>query len=120
MRSDLDMSFVEIVFAALHRRWFFDDRLAFDDVDVWFPIIDDLRFGCLTGRVDLFLTDERRVTVEIRICKPLRRRTGIIDDVEPKFSVIIAHARSAPDDLFELGQRADDAGDHDVLTSGRI
>src|SRR6266542_1179021 len=115
------MAFIEIIFPAPYRRPFIDDdRSLILPFERRQTIVDDLLLGCLTSSVDLFLTDERRVAVEIRVCKPLRRRTGIIDDVEPKFSVIIAHARSAPDDLFELGQRADDAGDHDVLTSGRI
>src|SRR6266542_4221583 len=99
------MAFIEIIFPALNRRPFIDDDrslvLPFERRQT---IVDDLLLGCLTSRIDLFLTDERRVAVEIRVCKPLRSRTGIIDDVEPKFSVIIAHTRSASVDLFKLGQ----------------
>src|SRR6266581_8395897 len=114
------MAFIEIIFPSLNWRRFFDDGLAFDDVDVRFPVINDIYSCCLTFFVDLFLSDERRIAIEVRVCEPLRRRTGVIDDVEPKLAVVVAHPCSAPDDLFKLRQRADDTGDHDVLTSRGI
>src|SRR5438552_6255248 len=114
------MAFIEIVFPSLNRRWFFDDRFAFDDVDVRPSVVDYLLLCYFTGRVDFFLSNECWVAIEIRVCEPLRRRTGVIDDVEPKLAVVVAHPCSAPDNLFKLGQRADDSGDHYVLTSGRI
>ena len=46
------MAFIEIVFPSLNRRWFFDDRFAFDDVDVRPSVVDYLLLCYFTGRVD--------------------------------------------------------------------
>src|SRR5438034_9896431 len=105
------MPFVEIIFPSLNRRRFIDDDRSLVLPFEWRQtIVDDLLFGCVTSSVDLFLTDERWVAVEIRVGKPLRSRARVIDDVEPKLPVIIANTSAAPDDLFEFGQRANDAG----------
>src|SRR5213592_3542222 len=106
------MALIKIIFPSLNRRRFLDDRFAFDDVDGRLSVIDNILFNFLPRCIDLFLADERWLTVKRRVREPLRRRTSVIDDVEPKLAVIIAHPRSAPDDLFELGQRPDDTGDH--------
>src|SRR5437899_12996490 len=115
------MAFIEIIFPALNRRSFInEDRSLVLSFELRQTIVNDLLLGCLASSVDLLLTDERRVAVEVGVCEPLRRRTGVIDDVEPKLAVVVAHPCSAPDDLFKLRQRADDTGDHDVLTSRGI
>src|SRR6266487_6301319 len=106
------MPFVEIIFPTPNRRRFLDDRFAFDDVDGRLSIIDDLLFNFLTRCIDFFFADERWITVELTISEVACRGTCVIDNVEPEFAVIIAHPRSAPDDLLEFGHRTDHTGDN--------
>src|SRR2546427_1553995 len=114
------MPFIEVIFPSLNRRRFLDDRLALYFVDVWHTIIDDLLFGFLTSFINFLLAYEYWITIELRIGESLRRRTGVIDDVKPQLSVVVAHACSAPDDLFEFGQRTNDASDYDVFACRSI
>ena len=80
-----------------------------------FGLFDDLTLG-----VDRFLPRAGRFAVEIGIGELLRRRAGIVDDVEGELAVIGAQARAAPDDLLELRHGADDPRQHDVLAGRSV
>ena len=70
--------------------------------------------------VDLLFGDQRRIAVEIRVGKQPCGRAGVVEDVEEQLAVVVADAGAAADDLLELGHRADDARQHDVLAGRRI
>ena len=70
--------------------------------------------------VDFLLGNELGIAVEFRVGEMARGRAGVVEDVEEELAVVLAHARAAPDDLLELGHRADDADEHDVLDHRRV
>ena len=78
MRSDLDASFVEIVFTSFNRRRFLDNWLALDNVDRRLSVIDNILFNFLTRCIDFFFADEGWITVELTIGEVACRRPGII------------------------------------------
>ncbi len=52
--------------------------------------------------------------------KFVRRRASIVEDGEVELAVVLADARTTANDLLEIGHRADDAEEHDVLDHRRI
>ena len=53
--------------------------------------------------------------VEVGVCELLGGGARVVDDVERELAVVGSQSRAASDDLLELGHRADDPGQHDVL-----
>lgn len=90
-----------------------------------FMLVFDVRkhgFFCqyVPIRVNFLFFEQVRVAVKFRIGKMLGGGTGIIQNREIEFVILFPDPASAPDDLFELGHRTDDAGNHDIFAGGNI
>ena len=70
--------------------------------------------------VNFLLCGEGGIAVEGRISKVARGRAGVVEDVEPKFAVIVPNPRAAPDDLLEFDHRIDQPQEHDIPAGRRI
>src|SRR6266516_5903455 len=74
----------------------------------------------LSLRIDHLSGNLHRITIESWISKEPDRTIRIIDNIEVDLIIILTDAGSTSNNLFELGHRVNDAGNHNIFAGGHI
>src|SRR5262245_52861042 len=120
MSDNFDLAAVEVEFARLFCRRLDDRRIGAGGLNLerlWLGFLNT-EDSAVVGY--LLLGDPRRFAIERPVSEQPCSRTGVVENVEPQFAVVIAHARAAPNDLLKFTHRADDPSKNNVLARWRV